>query len=211
MKTRALRSSAIVCLVLAAAAAVTAAENAFLSTWTSPDAGPMNFAGRKVAALVIVDDENLRMSAEEALAREITARGPVGVAANRFIPREELADKDRAKAWFERTGVQGAVIMRLVGADTQKVYSSVVWSSGYYSNVWDYYGYGWTTVTPIGKGRNATSVTVETLLYDIASGRPIWAGVTRTEDVKDTASYMKGIAKDIGKQLEKAGLAKKGR
>jgi len=195
--------------VVAAAAAVAAAENTFLETWKSPDAGPLNFGGRKVAALVIVEDENLRMSAEEALAREISARGPVGVAANRFIPREELADKDRAKAWFERTGVQGAVVMRLVAADTQKVYSSVVWSSGYYGNVWDYYGYGWTTVTPIGKGRDATSITVETLLYDISSGKPIWAGVTRTEDVKDTASYMKGIAKDIGRELEKAGLARK--
>jgi len=195
--------------VLAAAAAVAAADNTFLSTWKAPDAGPMNFAGRKVAALVIVSDDNLRMSAEEALAREISARGPVGVPANRFIPREELADKDRAKAWFERTGVEGAVVMRLVAADTQKVYSSVVYSSGYYSNVWDYYGNGWTTVTPIGKGRDATSVTVETLLYDISSGKPIWAGVTRTEDVKDTASYMKGIAKDIGRQLEKAGLARK--
>ena len=160
--------------VVAAAAAVAAADNTFLSTWKSPDAGPLNFAGRKVAALVIVEDDNLRMSAEEALAREISARGPVGVAANRFIPREELADKDRAKAWFERTGVQGAVVMRLVGADTQKVYSTVVWSSGYYGNVWDYYGNGWTTVTPIGKGRDATSITVETLLYDISSGKPIW-------------------------------------
>jgi len=210
LKKRVQRAAAMFGLVAMAAAAVAAADNTFLSTWKSPDAGPLNFAGRKVAALVIVEDENLRMSAEEALAREITARGPVGVAANRFIPREELADKDRAKAWFERTGVQGAVVMRLVGADTQKVYSSVVYSSGYYGNVWDYYGYGWTTVTPIGKGRNATSVTVETLLYDITSGKPIWAGVTRTADVKDTTSYMKGLAKDIGKELEKAGLARKG-
>jgi len=65
------------------------------------------------------------------------------------------------------------VVMRLVGADTQKVYSTIVWSSGYYGNVWDYYGNGWTTVTPIGKGRDATSITVETLLYDIASGKRV--------------------------------------
>ena len=86
VRTR-LRPAAMLFTVLAAAAAVAAADNTFLSTWKAPDAGPMNFAGRKVAALVIVSDDNLRMSAEEALAREISARGPVGVPANRFIPR----------------------------------------------------------------------------------------------------------------------------
>jgi hypothetical protein len=194
---------------LVAASMASAADNTFLSTWKSPTAGPLNFGGRKVVALVIDGDESLRMSAEEALAREISARGPQGIAANRLIPREELADKDRAKAWFERTNVEGVVIMRVVEADTQKVYSSVVWSSGYYSNVWDYYGYGWTSVTPVGKGRNVTTITVETLLYDLRSGNPIWAGVTRTTDPKDTSTYMKNLAVDIGKQLEKEGLAKK--
>lgn len=199
---------AVLSAVLIAAAAA-AATNTFLSTWKAPGAGPLNFAGRKVAALLIVDDESLRMSAEEALAREITVRGPVGVAAGRLIPREELTDKDRAKSWFEKAGVEGVVVMRLLGADTEKVYSSVVWSSGYYANAWDYYGYGWATVTPIGKGRNSTTITVETLLYDLTTGGPVWAGVTRTTDPKDVGSYMKDLARDVVKALEKEGLATK--
>jgi hypothetical protein len=203
-----LLASALLGAVVAATMA-SAADNTFVSTWKSPTAGPLNFGGRKVVALVIDGDESLRMSAEEALAREISARGPQGIAANRLVPREELADKDRAKAWFERMNVDGVVIMRIVDADTEKVYSAVVWSSGYYSNVWDYYGYGWTSVTPVGRGRNVTNVTVETLLYDLRSGNPIWAGVTRTGDVKDTTTYMKNLARDIGKQLEKEGLAVK--
>ena len=203
-------------MLLAAAAAVavvaaaTAADNEFISTWKAPGTGPLNFTGKPVAALVIVDDESLRMSAEEALAREITARGPKGVAANRFIPREELKDKERAKAWFEKAGIQGLVVMRLVGADTEKVYSSVVWSSGYYGNAWDYYGYGWASVYPIGKARNELTITVETLLYDLTSAAPLWAAVTRTTDPKDTGTYMKKLAKDVVKRLEKDGLARKG-
>lgn len=204
------RAAAIASVMAAAVAVVTAADNEFLSTWKAPGTGPLNFAGKPVAALVITDDESLRMSAEEALAREITARGPKGVAANRFIPREELKDKERAKAWFEKTGIQGLVVMRLVGADTQKVYSSVVWSSGYYGNVWDYWGYGWASVYPIGKARNELTITVETLLYDITSSAPLWAAVTRTTDPKDTGSYMKSLAKDVVKRLEKDGLARKG-
>src|SRR5438105_1621846 len=84
-----------------------------------------------VTAVVMVEDLSLQMSAEEALAREISARGPVGVASYRIVPREDLKDKDKAKGWLERAGVQGLVSMKIVDTDKQKVYSSVVWSSGY--------------------------------------------------------------------------------
>jgi hypothetical protein len=88
------------------------------------------------------------------------------------------------------------------------VYSSVVYTSAYYANGWDYYGYGWTTVYPIGGGRTETSITVETLLYDLSNGSPIWAGVTRTTDPKNATTYMNQLAKDIVKKLKDAKLTK---
>ena len=203
-------------LVFALAAALTALtpptsliDDDFVSTWKAPGAGPMNFAGRKVAAVLIVDDDSLRVSAEEALAREISARGPNGVPAYRIIPKEELTKKDAAKGWFERAGVQGLVVLRLVQTDVDKVYSSAMWVSGYYGNAWDYWGYGWGNVYPVGKAREQRSFTVETLLYDLSKGTPIWAGVTRTTDPKDVQAYVKGLAVDIVKQLEKEGLVRK--
>ena len=68
---------------------------------------PVTFKGQKVAALVISDDMSLRQSAEEALSRELTARGINGVGAYRIIPNEELKDVERAKTWFERGKVTG--------------------------------------------------------------------------------------------------------
>ena len=204
------RTAPILCAVAAGATIANAASNTFISTWKSPGAGPLNFAGRKVAALVIVDDDSLRMSAEEALAREVTARGPIGVAAHRLIPREELTDKDKARAWFEKAGIEGVVVMRLVGADTQKVYSSVVWTSGYYYDAWNYYGYAWAAPYPIGGARNETTITVETLLYDLASAKLMWAGVSRTTDPKDVGSFIKALAVDVVKELDREGLARKG-
>ncbi len=180
----------------------------FISTWKAPGAGPMNFAGRKVAAVLIVDDDSLRVSAEEALAREISARGPNGVPAYRIIPKEELTKKDAAQGWFERAGVQGLVVLRLVQTDVNKVYSSAMWVSGYYGNAWDYWGYGWGSVYPLGKAREQRTITVETLLYDLSKGTPIWAGVSRTTDPKDVQTYMKGLAIDIVKRLEKEGLVR---
>jgi hypothetical protein len=194
------------CLLLAFAAGD---DHEFIRTWKAPGAAPLNFAGRKVAAVVIVDDSSLQVAAEEALTREIAARGPNAVPAYRIVPRPELAKKESAKAWLEKAGVEGLVAMRVVGTDTHRTYSSVVFSSGYYGNAWDYWGYGWTSVYPIGKGKLETTLTVETLLFDLSTGAPVWAGVSVTPNVKDHVSFMKSLAADIGKELEKAGLAPK--
>jgi hypothetical protein len=198
-------------LLLLAAAAVARPDNDFISTWRAPGSEPLNFAGRKVAAVLIIDDQNLRVSAEEALARELTARGSIGVPAYRIIPKEELTKKDAARGWFERAGVQGLVILRLVQTDTEKVYSAAVWSSGYYNYAWDYWGNGWASVYPLGKAREERTITVETLLYDVSKGTPIWAGVSRTTDPKDPQSYIKGLAIDVVKRLRQDGLVSKDR
>jgi len=198
----------IATLTLCAALAALA-QNDFLSTWKADGVTRIDFTGRKVAAVLITDDNSLRVPAEEALARELTARGPVGVPAYRIIPKEELTKKDAAKGWFERAGVAGLVMLRPVKTETEKVYSSAVFVSGYYNYAWDYWGYGWANVVPIGKGRDQRTITVETLLYDLSNGTAMWAAVTRTTDPKDVQSYVKGLATDVVKRLEKDGLVTK--
>jgi hypothetical protein len=192
--------------VLVGSAALAAASSDFISTWKAPGAGPINFAGRKVAAVLITDDDSLRVSAEEALAREITARGPVGTPAYRIIPKEELKTPNAAKPWFEKGGIAGLVILRLVATDTEKVYSAAVWSGVSYGHAWNYWDYGWANVYPIGKARLQKTITVETLLYDLSTGSPIWAGVSRTTDPKNVQTYMTLLAVDIVKELQKDGL-----
>jgi hypothetical protein len=189
---------------------VAAAAPTFVSTWKAPAAGVLNFAGRKVAALVITDDTSLRMSAEEALAREITARGPRGVAAYTLIPREALTDKAAAKTWFERTAVEGVVAMRVVGVDKERVYSAVVWSGGSYGNFYDYYSSSWATVTPIGKGHIETTLAVETLLYRVSDAALLWASVSQTTNPTDAGSFMKGLVSAVVKQLQREGMIVKG-
>src|SRR4051812_2913446 len=203
--------AAAVCAGAMIAVLSAAADNEFVSTWKAPGAEALNFAGRKVGAVLIIDDQNVRVSAEEALAREITARGPIGVPAYRIIPKEELTKKDAARGWFERANVQGLVVMRLVQTDREKVYSSMIWSSGYYNYAWDYWGNGWTSVYPIGKAREQRTFTVETILYDLTKGTPIWACVTRTTDPKDPQAYVKKLAADIVKKLAADGLITKGK
>src|SRR5262245_60491170 len=95
-------------------AAAPIAKAKFISTWKAPGAAGTSFAGKKVVGLIVHEDQSLRMSAEEQLARELTSRGMEGVAAYRLIPREEIKDPERVKGWFQRAGATGVVMMRLI-------------------------------------------------------------------------------------------------
>ena len=116
-------------VIVALAAATVVAAPKFLSVWKSPDVARLNFAGKKVAALVITDDQPLQMSGEEALVRELADRGVSGLATYRIVPREELKNPERAKEFFARASVEGVVALRPVSRDREQEYSPVVWVS----------------------------------------------------------------------------------
>lgn len=122
----------------AALALAACASTRFNSTWKAPGAQPLNFAGQKVAALVISSEEASRLGAEGELARELTARGVQGIPAFNLIPPNESRDKEKARALFTAAGIAGVVAMRVVGTQ-QEITSSPgmgYWGAPYYGSFW---------------------------------------------------------------------------
>lgn len=195
----------MVLVLLVCGAAVSAQSYAFRSTFKAKDAQKLDMAGKKVAAVLISHDDSLRMSVEEALARELTSRGPVGVAAYRSIPAELLQDPDKARAWFERTGVAGVMVLRVLSLDKETVPSVVVWSTMYYQDFNNYYATGWGAATPL-RTRQVTTIAVETMLFDVAKGTLIWGSVTESTNPKNVQTYISGLADEIAKELRREGL-----
>jgi len=193
-----------------ALSAVLLAGPKFVSTWKAPEAAGTSFAGKKVAALIISDDQDLRISGEEALVRELAAAGvPEGVASYRLVPREELRDPDKAKGWYERAGAQGVVAMRLVKADKRQTWSPSMWSTPYYNSLWGYYGYGWGAVYDPGVTRTETVAVIETLIFSVPQNKLLWAGVTQTTDPKGASRIIKDVVAATVKEMEKQGLIRR--
>jgi hypothetical protein len=191
--------------------AVLMAAPKFVSTWKAPDAPGVSFAGKKVAALVMSEDLDLRMSGEEALVRELAAVGvPGGVASYRIVPREELRDPDRAKSWYERAGAEGVVAMRLVDSDKRQVWTPSMWVTTNYSSLWGYYGYGWNAVYAAGGSTTVErTVVIENLVFSVPLNKLLWAGVTETTNPKDAASAIKEIVAACVKEMTKEGLIRR--
>ncbi len=193
-----------VIIAISVGAAVSAAE--LRNVWKAPDAGTIGFAGKKVVALVISQDLALRMSAEEALARQLVDLGVQGVAGYRAIPREESQDKDRAKAWFDQIGVEGVVAMRLVKAETVTTSTPAMWSSGYYQDWWAYYGYSWGAVWIPASESSDRVVTIEMAVFSVPRNKLLWAALHQAENPKSMDAYMKDVVTRAVKEMKKAGL-----
>ena len=191
------------------AAAVVSAAPDFKSVWKSPDAAQVSFAGKKVAALVITQDDSLRMSGEESLVRELTARGLQAVASYRMAPKEVLQNVDTARGWFEKAGVEGVVALRPVSSEKRIAYNDSLWMSPSYNTFWGYYGYSYSTVVVIGGADRDTVITVESLIFSVPRNQLLWAGVSETRNPKTLQTFIGDLVKQSVKELEKQGLARK--
>ncbi len=202
-------------LVLAAPLALVATQaragTKFMSSWKAPDAQPESFKGLKVAALVMHPDESVRYPAEEALARELTARGAVGMPAYSIIPKELIQDKEKAREFLEKAGVVGVAAMRVVGKDKEITQSpGTYWGGAGYATFWGsgYYGTGWGAVYEPGYLRTDTIVSVDTLIYSLRQDKLVWAGRSETTNPKNVQKFVKELAGKVADQLKKLGLTR---
>jgi hypothetical protein len=188
---------------------LTAASTKFKSTWKAPGLEPVSWAGKKVVALVISDDDSLRVSSEEGLSSELTDRGMVGVPSYRIIPKPEVKDPDKARGWFERAQAEGVVAMRLVDARKVQTYTPGTWTGPYYGSLWGYYGYGWGSGMYIPPRVDEDAlVTIETLIFSVPQNKLLWAGVSESKNPKGARQLIADLVKVTAKELQKQGLAK---
>jgi hypothetical protein len=192
--------------VLAATAAVTlaaCATTSLQSTWKDPAAAPLNLKGKKVVALVVIDEEALRYTAEDEAAREITAHGGGGVPAYTLLPQAQIRNKERARAIFEKEGIEAVVVVRPVAKE--KELSGSFWSNPGYSSFW---GPGFWGGAAGGDGylRTDTILIVETLVYSLHQNKLVWASQSKTINPTQAGSFMRELSKTLGTEMEKQGL-----
>lgn len=193
--------------VLAATAAMTlaaCATTSLQSTWKNPAAVPLSLKGKKVVALVVADEEALRYAAEDEAAREITVHGGVGVPAYALLPQAEIRNKERARAIFEKEGIAGVVVLRVVakekaltGSFSGSPYSGSFWGPGFWGG-----SRGWSD----GYLRTDVILVVETLVYSLEQSTLVWAGQSQTTNPTQVGSFIRELGKAIGTEMEKQGL-----
>jgi hypothetical protein len=182
----------------------------FSKTWKNPDAKPVNWKGKKVAAFAWTALNANREAAENALARELTQRGAQAVAGHTLIPPEAEKDREAAKRILAAAGITGAVMMRVADLQQETVTTSgqAYYLGPNYSSFWGYWDSGMIGYVP-GMVDTKVTVVVETLVYSIDQDRLLWTGTSETTNPKKADDVIKKLVGAAAGEVKKAGLLKK--
>jgi len=184
----------------------------FQSTWKAPDATSLKGTGQgqKVIAIVMSKNEGTRRASEDALARELTARGAIGVPLYSITPAGSVTDEAVARAAVEKEGAVGVVVLRPI-AQRDKVYTTPVTYAGPgYSNFWGgYWGYGWGapwgTVSG-GEMRTDYIIIIETLVYSVKQNKLMWVGQSQTTNPDNVDALVNEIVSAVVVEMKKQNL-----
>jgi hypothetical protein len=187
---------------LAALLLAACASTDFTSTWKAPDAGTLDYAGKKVAAIFISPDESTRRAGEDALAREISVRGAVGVPAYTVLSSDEVQDQTAARTKLQREGFAGVVTMRIAGEEQQISSTPGHYTALPYTSFSGYSHYGWGAVYEPGYQTTDTIVSVETLVYSLERDKLLWGGVSETFNPDDIEDFVVELADAVADELK---------
>lgn len=200
----------IIGALLICTALATAGSAKFIGTWKNPNIGMINISGQKVATFVMNPDDGIRMGREETLAAEMRQRGTNAVAGYTVLPGPLAKDQDKAKAFLDKAGITGAVLIRGIGQREEIHYVPDMWyTMPYYPTFWGYWNYGWAAVYSPGYVESDTIVSFDVLVYSIEKDTLIWAGRCEITNPKDVRKVAKDLAAEAAKQMRKAGLLPK--
>jgi outer membrane lipoprotein SlyB len=191
---------------LLAVVALSGCESAGLvSSWKAPDAQPFQMSGENVAAVVMVQDVSIRLAGEQALARELTARGVRGVPMHSLVPGGAM-DEGKARAAAEQAGIVGVVALRPVRID-KELSSRQAYATPMPGAFWGgYYGAGWGGAWSGTEIRTDTIVIVETLVYSLRENRLLWSGQSKTTNPANLDRLIENAARQVCAELERQGL-----
>jgi len=179
------------------------------SSWREPAKQVSIDKLNKVLVVALFKNETSRHKAEDQMAGYLNGKGIVSYnyLDNDFNKRNEGALRDKIRG----DGFDGAVTMRLVDVDKEKIYTprnASLYPSAYRS----FSGYiyrSWSLYSTPGYYSTTKTFTIETNVYSIKEDKIIWTGITETTNPDGVQKLTEEVAKVIYKKMVKEGFISK--
>jgi hypothetical protein len=174
-------------------------KSKIVADWKAPDVQPEAFT--KVIAVATSQDKILRRIAEDEFVRRLP-KGTQGVTAYSLISEEIREDQTAVRSILEKAGVDGAVVFRMTGVDTNLEYSP---GTAHY-NFWGYYGWAWSATYAPDYMKWEKTVKVEASVYRVSDEKLVWSAISQSTDPESAKNVIDDVAKLVAKRMQQAGL-----
>jgi hypothetical protein len=151
----------------------------------------------------------MRLGPEETLATELRGRGIDCIAGYTVLPGEMAKEMKDAKAFLQKAGITGAVLMRVVEEGKEVSWVAGSWySAPYYPTFSGYWNHGWSSVYSPGYMKTNDVIVIETLIYSLEEDMLLWAGRSKSTNPKNVRTFVKKLVDKTVKRMRKDGLAR---
>lgn len=174
------------------------------SVWTDP-----SYTGKAKTNVLIVGiarRPESRITFEYQLKHELTSKGVVAVASVDVLPKDVQLDKDSFAEFFGTEHFDAILITGVVNADTSKYYTPGTTTVGHYNTWHGYYGSVHSVHTSPGYWSTDTEYVLESNLWDMASDRLIWRGISNIYNPESAVEAITELSTLLVNQLGKDGM-----
>jgi hypothetical protein len=198
---------AVVAAVALSMALGSCATTKLTGSWSDPSytGGPF----KKIMVVGVARREAMRKIFESTFAARLREHGTLGVPSGSFAPGAELLDKESLASKVTELGCDGVLVTRLLDRSMQTTYyppTGYAVPRAYHGGYYHYYRQAYTVVYSPGYVVQSTTVSLETNLYDAASGALVWSGLTDTIVSEDPMSQVEEFVGILVAKLAEAHL-----
>ncbi len=179
------------------------------SSWREPDKHLHSGEWNKVLVVALLKNETSRRKVEDELLKYMNGKGIVSY--NYLDENFNKKDEEQLSKKLKADGFDGAVTMRLIDVDKEKIYIPEQRNvyPDYYHDFSRYYHRNWIYYTTPGYYVVTKTFIVETIVYSIKDDKIIWSGITETFDPDGVRNMTREIAKVIYKKMIDEGFVQK--
>ena len=177
------------------------------SVWTDP-----GYTGQPKDNILVVglaQRHQVRTSFEYQLAHEFESKGVSALASVDGLPRGVKLDKQSFGQYFGDRNIEAVLVTGLVSADTAEQYTpgaTYAVPVGYYSSWYRYYGTVYSVHQEPGYWTTNTKFVLESNLYDVATEKLIWRGLSKAVNPEDAMEVIVDLSKILVSRLDQDGV-----
>jgi hypothetical protein len=179
-----------------------------LNSWTEPSF--QHGTVKKVLVLGIAQNPSVRRQFEDDFVTSLKSLGYEAVASYFWLPEvSKDLDRDLLAAKVRENSVTHVIVTRLVDQKTVTSYTPPSYASvgvspyypGYYGSYYSYWSVGYTTMVSPGYVTEELVVSLETNLYEAATEKLIWTGLTETWISGSPSANVEAVIKKVVYEL----------
>ena len=188
-------------------ACLSCSKTRITGTWTDPDLKQGSV--QKVLVIGVGKSQLARRTFEEDFVMALRGVGVEAYPSYRYLSGEEIPEREKIIEVVHSIGVDYVLVTALVGIDREQEYHPPqTYVTPRYGGFYPYYRHTYDVVHQPGYYSTQVKVMLETKLYSVELGKPVWMAQSTTMNPDSSNAVIKSVIPELVKKMQEQGIFK---